>query len=239
MGSGLSGAIIAAGTGSRLRTASAGVPKPLVTLDGEPLLQRQLRMLELVGAAPINFIINSETAQLMAAAALCLPAKAAMLVRDTPNSMESLLALGEHIPTGRFLLMTVDTIIKEIDLAEFVNAALRRISSIGASAVDGVLGMVRWRGDKHPLFAQMADDGRLLRLGAESGDLVTAGIYLFSTSIFKFAAEARQLKLDAMRRYLAFLLERGIRFAGIPLTNAIDVDEGEDLRAARAFLGLS
>jgi NDP-sugar pyrophosphorylase family protein len=232
----LSGAIIAAGTGSRLRAASGGVPKPLVRLGDETLLQRQLRLLEAVGAAPLNVIVNSETAQLIEAGKLNLPPQLAMIIRDTPNSMESLLALGEQIRPGWFLLMTVDAVIGLGELRRFLAAALAQSVERGNASPDGVLGVIAWRGDKHPLFAEVADDGSLTRLGGESGNLVTAGVYLFSTRIFAFAAEARGRGLDAMRLYLALLLERGIKLAAVPLTNVIDVDEGEDLRTAQALI---
>jgi NDP-sugar pyrophosphorylase family protein len=232
----LSGAIIAAGRGERLRDAADGTPKPLVRVGDETLLERQARLLRAVAAHPLNAIINSETARLIHAAKLQLPPELAMMVRDTPNSMESLLALGEQIPSGRFLLVTVDTVIAISELRRFVKAALGQMD---AGTIDGVLGVVAWRGDKHPLFAEVAGDGRLTRLGGGEAGVVTAGIYLFSTRIFEFAAEARNAGLDALRRYLGLLLEKGMNLAAIELTDVVDVDEGEDLRAARALAARS
>jgi NDP-sugar pyrophosphorylase family protein len=235
----LSGAIIAAGTGSRLRGASGNLPKPLVGLNGETLLERQLRLLEAAGAGPLNVIVNSETAKLIEALELSLPRQLGLMVRDTPNSMESLLALSERIPTGWFLLMTVDAVVSLAELQRFVTSAVAKTSGRDDGTADGVLGVVTWRGDKHPLFAEVADDGSVGRLGGQSSSLVTAGVYLFSTRIFEFAAEARELGLDAMRRYLALLLTRGIKLAAIQLADVIDVDEGEDLRAAQALISNS
>jgi NDP-sugar pyrophosphorylase family protein len=228
----LSGAIIAAGKGERLRGAAGGLPKPLVRVGGETLLERQARLLAAVGADPINVIVNSETAKLIHAAERRLPPKLAIMVRDTPNSMESLLALSEQIPSGRFLMTTVDAVLVLSELQYFVTEALNRMDS---TANDGVLGVAAWRGDKHPLFAEVASGGNLARLGGEQGSLVTAGVYLLSTRIFEFAAEARNLGLDALRRYLGFLLEKGMKLAAIEFTDVVDVDEGDDLRAAQAL----
>lgn len=199
-------------------------------------MERQVRLLKAVGADPLNAIVNSETARLIHAAKLQLPPELAIMIRDTPNSMESLLALGERIPSGRCLLVTVDTVMASSELRRFVEAALGRMDT---TAIDGVLGITAWRGDKHPLFVEVAEDGKLIRLGGEKGKLVTAGVYLFSTSIFEFAAEARSVGLDALRRYLGFLLEKGMDFAAVELTDVVDVDEGEDLRAAQALAGRS
>jgi NDP-sugar pyrophosphorylase family protein len=228
----LSGAIIAAGKGERLRTTTGGLPKPLVRITDETLLERQVRLLAATGAAPINVIVNSETARLMAEAKLKLPSRIDIMVRDTPNSMESLLALGERIPRGRFLMTTVDAVMAVSEFQRFVKEALRRMDLVSS---DGVLGVAAWRGDKHPLFAEVAGDGALRHLGAEEGRLVTAGVYLLSTRVFAFSAEARSLGLDALRRYLGFLLEKGMKLAAIELTDVVDVDDGDDLRAARAL----
>ena len=235
----LSGAIIAAGRGERLRGATGGVPKPLVSIGVETLIQRQTRLLLAAGAAPINAIVNSETARLMAAMMLKLPPEAAILIRDTPNSMESLLALGERIPSGRFLLATVDAVLADAEFQRFVAAALALMRAGLPVVADGVLGLAEWRGDRHPLFAEVASDGCIFRLGGQEGRLVTAGVYLFSTRIFDFAAEARSRGLDALRRYLALLIEKGMKLAAVEVTDVIDVDEGEDLRAAQALASRS
>jgi NDP-sugar pyrophosphorylase family protein len=228
----LSGAIIAAGKGERLRSAANGMPKPLVRIADETLLERQARLLAVAGAAPINVIVNCETARLIAKAKLKLLPKLAIMIRDTPNSMESFLALGERIPSGHFLMTTVDAVMAISELQRFVSEALRRVD---AGSYDGVLGLIAWRGDKHPLFAEVAVDGSLSYLGGEEGKLITAGVYLLSTRVFAFAAEARSRGLDALRRYLGFLLEKGMKLAAIELTEVVDVDDGDDLRAAQAL----
>jgi len=231
----ISGAIIAAGKGERLRGATGGMPKPLVRLGGETLIERQARLMAAAGAYPLNAIINAETAHRMTAMTLKFPPELAILVRDTPNSMESLLALGERIPSGRFVLATVDAVLAEAEFQRFVKVALALTQPGMATPADGVLGVAAWRGDRHPLFAEVASDGWLTRLGGQEGELVTAGVYLFSTQLFKFAAEARRVGLDALRRYLSLLIEKGMKLAAVELNDVIDVDEGHDLRAAQAL----
>jgi NDP-sugar pyrophosphorylase family protein len=233
---GLSGAIIAAGRGERLRAASGGVPKPLVEVGGEALLVRQSRALAALGARPVHAIINSETAEMIRDRGLLMPPEMEICVRDTANSMESLLALGERLAPGRFLMTTVDAVIAPAELARFLERALEMTDPAGPDALDGALGVVRWRGDSHPLFTEVAADGIIRRLGGHEAPLVTAGVYLFSTRIFAFGDKARSLGLDALRRYLALLIGEGMRIAGIELTGVIDVDEAADLDAARAFV---
>jgi choline kinase len=231
----LSGAILAAGRGQRLRPASGMVPKPLVELDGRPLLLRQIDLLIKLGVSPIHVIVNSETYHLMQQRGLRPPDGVELLVDDTANSMESLLRLGEHIAPGYFTLMTVDAVLHARDLHSFVTNATK-ITANRESRLDGALGVVRWRGDPNPLFVQITDGGAIAALGERQAAMVTAGVYLFSTAIFGHAAEARARGLDAMRRFLGMLLEKGARFAALEVPQAIDVDDPADLLAAREML---
>jgi choline kinase len=234
----LSGAIIAAGRGERLRAASNGVPKPLVEVGGEPLLLRQARSIVNAGASPVHAIVNTETAALIHERGLPITPEIDLFVRDTANSMESLLTLGDRIAPGHFLMTTVDAVIAPAELARFTARALGLVNPSKGQGLDGVLGVVPWRGDRHPLFAKVEPDGTISALGNHEAALVTAGVYLFSTRIFSFRDKARVAGLDAMRRYLSLLINEGMRFGAIELTDVIDVDEAADLEAARALVAI-
>jgi NDP-sugar pyrophosphorylase family protein len=233
---GLSGAIIAAGRGERLRAASGGIPKPLVEIGRESLLLRQARAIGELGAYPVHAIVNSETARMIRERYLAMPSEMQLCVRDTANSMESLLTLGGHIAPGRFLMATVDAVVPPLELERFAVRALDLTNPAHPDALDGALGVVNWRGDRHPLFAEVAPDGTICALGDHESRLVTAGVYLFSTRIFAFGDKARAAGLDAMRRYLALLISEGMRFAAVELSDVIDVDEAVDLDAARVMV---
>ena len=71
------------------------------------------------------------------------------------------------------------------------------------------------------------------RLGEGETSTVTAGLYVLSTRIFDYAADARRAGLDALRRFLALIIERGMRLEAIEIEGSIDVDEASDLDAAR------
>jgi hypothetical protein len=71
------------------------------------------------------------------------------------------------------------------------------------------------------------------RLGEGQTSTVTAGLYVLSTGIFDYAADARRAGLDALRRFLALIIERGMRLEAIEIDGSIDVDEASDLDAAR------
>ncbi len=231
----LTGAIVAAGQGLRLRDATGGLPKALVELGGQPLLIRQINLLKSVGAAPIHVIVNSETGHLMRVREVRLPTGVELVIADTPNSLESLLRLGQRINRGNFVLMTVDTVLYGSEFQSFVAKATKMADNLGAR-LDGILGVVKWRGDADPLFVRVGDDGLIIGLGDRESPLVTAGVYLLSAQIFLCASEARQRGLGAMRRFFAMLVDKGFRFAALELAGAIDVDNAGDLRDAREMI---
>lgn len=238
MVSDVKGAILAAGTGDRLRQAVGGLPKPLVEVGGEPLIVRQARALRRAGANPVYAVVNSETARVAQSRAIEIPQWLRLSVRDTASSMESLFALGAMVGAGRVLLATVDSLVPQTELDRFTALALGGTDSGAKPPADGALAVVRWRGDRRPLFARVDPDGLITALGSGNSPLVTAGLYLFSTRIFEFAATARARGLDALRRFLAMLLEEGLRLSAIEIKDAIDIDEGADLEAARAMIAL-
>jgi MobA-like NTP transferase domain len=269
------GAILAAGTGERLRKAAGGLPKPLVEIGGQTLLTRQARAMIDAGADRVLAVVGSETATIIAQRQVELPAALELYVRDTANSMETLFTIGEKLQIasrrsfdtaraarrlrmteeeassvvssersqsmatpvqGRFLLATVDAIVPRTQFRHFAACALELTASEARSPLDGALGLVPWRGDLRPLFAEVGSDGLITGLGDRQTSLVTAGLYIFSTGIFRFVDQARAAKLSAMRQFLAHLVRSGIRLRAIELAGAIDVDEADDLEAARAML---
>ena len=233
----LQGAIIAAGRGERLRSSTRDdIPKPLVNLGGDLMLSRQARALLDAGASSVVAVINSDTARVATEIALEIPPSVRVVVRDTANSMETMLALGDLLAPGWFIASTVDAVIPQTELARFVNESRKKIEECREKNLAGVLAVTRWRGEAKPLFADVTENGLILRLGNRQTSRVTAGLYFLSTRIFDFAAEARRAGLDALRRFLALLIERGMRLDAIEIEGSIDVDEASDLDAARAAI---
>jgi choline kinase len=230
----LQGAIIAAGRGDRLRASMRDdIPKPLVMLGGEAMLSRQARALLNAGASSVTAIINSETARVAKEMALDIPDSVTLVVRDTANSMETMLALADVLEPGWFIASTVDAVIPQTELASFVNASRKKIEHCSDKNLAGVLAVTRWRGEAKPLYVDVTGDGLIQRLGERQTSTVTAGLYVLSTGIFDYAADARRAGLDALRRFLALIIERGMRLEAFEIEGSIDVDEASDLDAAR------
>ena len=127
----------------------------------------------------------------------------------------------------------MDAVIPQAELARFVNESRRKIEDCGEKKLAGVLAVTRWRGEAKPLFADVTENGLILRLGNRQTSMVTAGLYFLSTRVFDYAADARRAGLDALRRFLALIIERGMQLDAIEIEGSIDVDEASDLDAAR------
>ena len=230
----LQGAIISAGRGERLRASTRDdTPKPLVQLGGEAMLSRQARALLAAGASSVVAIVNSETARLAQETSLEMPESVRLVVRDTANSMETMLAMEDFLSLGWFIAATVDAVIPQSELTRFVNESRRKIEDCGDKNLVGVLGVARWRGERKPLYAHVTSNGLIVRLGEGQTSTVTAGLYFLSTRIFDYAADARSAGLDALRRFLGMLIERGMRLDAIEVEGSIDVDDAADLEAVR------
>jgi NDP-sugar pyrophosphorylase family protein len=199
------------------------------------MLLRQARALIEAGASSVVAVINSETARVAREneMALEMPASIRLVVRDTANSMETMLALGDVVEPGWFIAATVDAVIPQAELARFVNESRRKIEDCSEKKFAGVLAVTRWRGEARPLFADVTENGLILRLGNGETSMVTAGLYFLSTRVFDYAADARRAGLDALRRFLALIIERGMQLDAIEIEGSIDVDEASDLDAAR------
>jgi choline kinase len=233
---GFDGAIIAAGSGTRLRAAAGGIPKPLVELGGVTMLERQAAALLATGARKVTAIVNSETARIIDEQGWAPRAQFEIIVRDTANSMESMLTLGEIARPGLTLFSTVDAVASQADLNRFAAEAIAATTGATDRPFDGALAVVRWRGDRRPLFVNAADDGRIVALDEIQRDCVTAGFYMLPRDIFKLGTLARERGLNALRQFLGLTVERGWCLKAITLGTTIDVDEGDDLAEARALV---
>lgn len=227
--------IIAAGLGERLRDAGITTPKPLIEVDGRPLIDHALDAIAAAGIAEAACIFNAEPGS-DAVEAHCRARRSGpqldIIRRTTPSSMESLFALAPALGAGPALVLTVDAIFAPAILTEFVAAAQRHRDA------DVVLAATHFIDDEKPLRIALAGDGRVTALGAGAGasPLITAGFYVFSPRVFTEIDAARRLALTALRQWLGHLVERGYRCYGAAIGKTVDVDRPEDIATAEAFV---
>ncbi len=228
----ITGGIIAAGHGSRLKDQGFLVPKPLVKVHGRELLGRTV---EHFGNAGINRI------RVIFRKAICRECSKFLLrnfpqihfdiiCRDTDSSAESFLSLlREGYPDERQLISTVDSIFEEGAFASFVKRA-------GRAEKDAVvLGVTGFVDDEKPLYVSLEKgvEGQIKGIGGQSGDAVTCGVYLVPVQVRNIG---KRESFPALRKFLGRLFFEGVPFWGVDMGTVIDVDRAEDVKKARAFL---
>lgn len=224
--------IIAAGQGDRLRQGGILVPKPLVTIGGEPLIARAIRAATHVGVTSIACIVNDlnpAVADYLRSTSWSVPLE--LIVKTTPSSMESLFSLAPLLSDEPFLLFTVDAVFEFNVLRRFLTKARRRSG-------DGALAVTRFVDDEKPLWARLDKDQKIVALGEEArpGRYVTAGFYYFKPEIFSMIDAARIKGFNALRQFLDLLLKNNYSLYGVPVSMTVDVDTPEDIEKAHKYL---
>jgi NDP-sugar pyrophosphorylase family protein len=225
--------IIAAGLGERMARGGIKTPKPLVRIAGKPLISRIISVAARLGASSIACIVNAEN---MAVAGYLKegswPLPLDVIVRTTPNSMESLFALAPLLSDEPFILFTVDVVASYDTMQDFLDRARRLDNGCGALALTGFID------DEKPLWVSTNETGRIMAIGnqAKGSRYITAGFYYFSPEIFDLASSASGNGLKALRQFLGLLIDSGYPLYGIPVSKTLDVDLPEDIAKAETFL---
>jgi NDP-sugar pyrophosphorylase family protein len=224
-----SGAVIAAGEGSRLK--DFGVPKPMVEVDGSPLIAHVLDNFEAAGIASAAVIFNERERDCEAFVRERYPRLVSqILIKSTRSSLESFREILKIAPAGRLLVSTVDAFCPARDFQRFVRRAEERPDTAT------VLAVTRYVHDENPLWVNLArgHEGRVSAIGGSRGDVVTAGIYVFPEKIRKLAIPRN---LGRLREFLAWLASEDHPIEAVEIEKVVDVDRPEDVAAAEELAG--
>lgn len=231
--------IIAAGEGSRLAQEGVERPKPLVELDGRPMIGRLIRIFESLNAGRISIIVNermTEVAEYLRNLIPQLNVPVDLVVKSTPSSMHSFYELGDLLRNhGRFVLTTVDTIFREEDF--------RKYTETFASApedVDAMMAVTQYIDDEKPLY--VATDGEMNVTGfldtpEKESKYVSGGIYGLDSRAIDVLEDCMSRGVSRMRNYQRALVEAGLNVKAFDMGKIMDVDHASDIIKAKEFLG--
>ena len=226
-------AIIAAGEGARLLNGGFLTHKPLVSPDGEPMVDRLIRIFLANRAESISIIVNRQMPEVYEH--LCnlrLPVPLHIIYKSTPSSMHSFYELAPTLENGKFCLTTVDTVFKEDEFALFIQA-------FEQSEADGLLAVTEFIDDEKPLYVET--DGQMTIQGFHDeafpgARFVSGGIYGLRQNSLPVLKTAVEAGISRLRNYQRQLILDGLQLKAWPFSKIIDVDHPKDILKATNFL---
>lgn len=235
-------AIIAAGEGSRLAAEGVQAPKPLVTVHGEHLIDRLMRIFVENGAEEIDVICNDRT-NLVSQHLLSVeedglngwPIPLQMHVKSTPSSMHSFFELSPRLEGHAFVLTTVDTIFREKEFKEYVEAFRKCLDD----GFDGLMGVTDFIDDEKPLYVGTDEDMNITGF-FDANDhgckYISGGIYGLAPNAIDTLRDCMARGESRMRNFQRGLIRDGRRLKAYNFSKVLDIDHKSDIQKAEEFL---
>lgn len=227
-------AIIAAGEGSRLAREGVKQPKPLIELQGVPIIERLVRLFMRHDASSVSIIINEQQPQtraLLQSLQEELPIN--LVVKDTQSSMHSMHALMPHLQGDeKFCLTTVDTLFHEKEFARY-------IAAFEQSCCDGLMAVTDYIDDEKPLYVETDGELNITAFGdsaVEGSRYISGGIYGLTPKALDTLQKCMEQGIARMRNFQRMLIGDGLALQAYPFTKIIDIDHAEDIGKAEEFL---
>lgn len=226
-------AIISAGEGSRLAQEGVTYPKPLVPLQGTPIIERLIKIFAGHNAESINIIINRrqpETEALLHKLSKKYPVN--IVVKDTPSSMHSLYELRHLLRGGKFCLTTVDTIFNEEEFAAY-------LQQFEESCFDGIMAVTPYIDDEKPLYVG-TDSSRNITGFYDAphpdSQYISGGIYGLNEIALDTLERCIEQGQARMRNFQRQLVSDGLKLQAFPFGKIIDIDHATDIEKAEKLI---
>ena len=227
-------AIIAAGEGSRLAQEGVKKPKPLVELNGEPMIGRLINVFTRCNAESISIIVNNEMKEVKAYLDTLNPGVPFnVVVKSSPSSMHSFFELSRVMKKGKFCLTTVDTIFREDDFARYI-AAFE-----ADTVIDGMMAVTPFIEDEKPLYVDVDNNMniRAFRDAAyEGARFISGGVYALNDKAITVLEDCMSRGIARMRNFQRALIDAGLSLKAYPIEKIVDVDHAGDIEVAERFL---
>ncbi len=226
-------AIISAGEGSRLTQEGVTKPKPLVELNGMPMIERLIRIFMRQGADCIVIIINElvpETKEFLCHLQDTLPIE--LVVKTTPSSMHSFYEISHLLEGDRFCLTTVDTVFREEEFSQYIEA-------FRTSETDGLMAVTDFVDDEKPLYVSTDNQLRITGFYDQKTPdcrYISGGIYCLTSRALDTLNRCIEQGQSRMRNFQRQLVADGLHLNAWPFEKIIDVDHVSDIVKAEVFL---
>lgn len=232
-------AIIAAGEGSRLIQDGVKVCKPLVRLNGEPMIDRLVGIFTEQGASEIVVIVNEKMPEVVRHVKdlqvqhgnMNCPMQ--IVVKSTPSSMHSFYELSPYLENGPFCLTTVDTIFNEKEFSIFID-------QFRTTKFDGIMAVTDFVDDEKPLYVGTDDKLNITGFYDEKCNCsyISGGIYCLKAVALDTLRHCMEEGKSRMRNFQRQLIAEGLHLQAFPFKKILDVDHVGDIVKAEKFLKL-
>lgn len=227
-------AIIAAGEGSRLVQEGVPYPKPLVRLNGTPMIKRLIDIFMDCNPTSLSIIVNEQmTAVREYLEQLKLPVPLRLVVKSTPSSMHSFWEVSRGFSEGKFCLTTVDTIFREADFRRYIEAFE------ADDTADGYMAVTSFIDDEKPLYIDVDDSMRITGFKDKPFDgvkYISGGVYGLTAPALKVLDDCMGRGVSRMRNYQRALIDAGLDLKAWPFEKIVDVDHAGDIATAETFI---
>jgi len=234
-------AIIAAGEGSRLAEEGISLPKPLVPVGGEALIDRLIRIFLSNEATEIVVICNNLTTlvsshltNLQKNGLNGIPVPLKVVVKTTPSSMHSFFEISHFLEDDCFCLTTVDTIFSEKEFENYI----RHFKDVVKCGEDGLMGITDYVDDEKPLYVGVDDRWNVTGFyDTDNGcKWISAGIYGLTQNAIPVLRQCVLNGESRMRNFQRALVAQGLKLKAHPFNTVFDIDHASDIEKAESFL---
>jgi NDP-sugar pyrophosphorylase family protein len=236
-------AIIAAGQGSRLASEGVDVPKPLVTVNGEMLIDRLLRIFMQNDASQIVVICNDimtdvsrHLVDIQRDGLHGRPIPLNFHIKTTPSSMHSFYELSKYLKDSPFIMTTVDTVFKEDEFADYVDAFKKGVEG----GIDALMGVTDFIDDEKPLYVGTDKDMNITGFYDSSSEkpvkYVSGGIYGLTPPTIETLEHSIERGESRMRNFQRDLIAEKKNVKAWAFSKVFDVDHKADISKAESFL---
>ncbi len=223
-----SGGIIAAGEGSRFKKAGQTLHKPMIPVNGIPLMAHTLKNFQECGIKRIVIIFNENEQDCVIWAKEHFPTlNIEFIVKSTASSFESFSLVGRQLGGGRHLMTTVDSLTSPQEFKKMLSHPLLASEAL-------YLGVTSFVEDEKPLWVKMSGrENKIIELGGKEGSHATAGFYGVPHSIFSLKETT---SFASLREFLKWALAAGTPTYAVPLGPVFDIDSPADVKSAEKGL---
>jgi len=220
-------AILAGGEGRRLRPLTDKMPKPLIPINGVPMIERAVRILENSGIDEVVVIIKNKAEIKNYLNSLKWKIKLRFVEKDTKDISEAFFALKDDFKE-KFFYLNSDLIFNPEVFYKFVN-------DTKDSEADLVICVSKKVSD--PNHPKVIIDNKLnvIGTGQPNGYSIT-GISLCSPSLFDEEERSKRMGICHFLDFLVKLIIGKYTVTAYKFPEVIDINTYEDFKKAEEFL---